>query len=455
MQAAGTAQTTAPNWLGLNAPRYTSYPAAPHFHNGITPAQHQAWLKALPADEPVSLYLHIPYCRSLCLYCACHSLITTRESRMKDYVDALIREIRQLRSHLPGRLKVSHIHLGGGTPNSLAPAHWPLIMAALRETFDLSAVHEFAVELDPRMVTPDEVALFASMGVTRVSLGIQDFDPHIQDVIGRVQPFAMVEQVVAWLLAHNITRINFDLIYGLPEQTLASWQDTLAKSLQLKPSRFAVFSYAHVPWMKKHQNVFDKARMPNAEDKLALEECARTVLTQEGYEAVGMDHFVVPDDSMARAARSGTLHRNFQGYTDDAAETLIGLGLSSISQLPQGYVQNVPDEKRYLAAIEAGSLPTARGFAMTPSDILRRAIIEKLMASYEVDIGAVLRDHALPWSELADVWPTLQGRLDEGVATMEGLVLRVPRTPPMLVRYVATAFDAYYKPATARYSKVA
>lgn len=423
-------------------PRYTSYPTAPHFTPAIGAAEHAEWLAALPPDEPVSLYLHVPYCRELCWYCGCNTHALGRPERAQRYAGLLLRELAAVARHLPGRLPVSHLHWGGGTPSVLR-ADLLRVMAVLRERFLFRDDAELAIELDPRDFDPAFAAELAAAGFTRASLGVQSFDPAVQDAINRHQSVAQTAAAAAALRAAGIRALNIDLLYGLPHQSIGNAVASAREVLALSPSRVAVFGYAHLPAMLPAQRLIDEASLPGAGDRLSQSEAIAALLEDAGYVPIGLDHFSRPDDSMAQAAAAGRLRRNFQGYTTDGARTLLGLGSSAISAFPQGYVQSTPDLRAWQAAVEVGRLPTARGLRLSADDLLRRAAIETIMCQGEIDID-----------ELAGRLATDPGRLRpdaQRIAELERLAVidrqgsRIALRPGNrpLLRLLAAAFDAY------------
>ncbi|MEJ1156948.1 oxygen-independent coproporphyrinogen III oxidase [Prosthecomicrobium sp. N25] len=439
-------------YAARTVPRYTSYPTAPHFSDAIGPDDYAAWLRALPGDGPVSLYLHVPYCRAICHYCGCHTKAALRDEPVIDYAERLIAEIGLVADTAGRRLPVAHVHWGGGTPSLLPAASFLKIVAALRERFDWLPDAEHAIELDPRTVTPALAATLAAAGVTRASLGVQDFDRTVQEAIGRIQPFETVERAVAALRGVGITAINFDLMYGLPHQTAETIRTTVALAQSLEPSRIALFGYAHVPWFKKHQRLIDEAALPGASERIQLEQVARDALAATGFQAIGLDHFARPDDAMAVADRAGALRRNFQGYTTDTADTLIGLGASSIGRMPQGFVQNDPDVGRWGRAIAAGRLPVVKGKALDADDRLRGAIIERLMCDYRVDLAAVTAAFGETPAAVADGTERLAELVRDGLVRLDGPVVSVTEGGRPFVRLAAAAFDAYLARAAARHS---
>ncbi len=414
-------------------PRYTSYPTAPHFHAGVEAWTAAEWLAALPASATLSLYLHVPYCAAMCSYCGCHTKVTRRREPIDAYITALLSEIDLLARATPARW-VTHLHWGGGTPGMLGPEGLQRVFAALAMRFDLSGLREHAIELDPRGLDDAMVRALAAMRVSRASLGVQDFNADVQRAIGRVQPFDVVAGAVSRLRAAGITALNLDLIYGLPLQGRDGLERSLILAHALAPSRIALFGYAHVPWMRKHQRLIDEAQLPGPAERLDQAEAARGLLLSLGYEAVGLDHFAEPDDSLAEAARGGHLRRNFQGYTDDLADVLLGLGASSIGRLPQGFVQNNPDIAAYRQAMAEGRLAAVRGLAMTADDHARAAVIERLMCNFAVTPPAAMLEGAMP---------ELRRLAEAGIITIAAGRLAMTEEGRPFLRLAAAAFDAH------------
>jgi oxygen-independent coproporphyrinogen-3 oxidase len=428
--------------FSARVPRYTSYPTAPHFHAGIDGQTLADWLKALPRAMPLSLYLHIPFCDTLCWFCGCHTTVVNRYSPVADYLDHLLAEIANIGALVQGH-PVTHIHWGGGSPTMLSPADVKKLKAALAAQFAIAPDAEFAVEIDPRGLKDEMVAALAEAGVTRASIGVQDCDETVQRAINRIQPFEETRGAVERLRAAGIHALNIDLIYGLPHQSLAHIARTIDLSLGLAPQRLAVFGYAHVPHFKKHMQLIDAAVLPDAEERLDQFELAHRLLCAAGYVPIGLDHFARESDSLARAQKAGRLARNFQGYTSDDAPALIGLGASAISALPQGYVQNHPDVPAWRKAVDAGELAVARGIALSDDDRLRRAIIERLMCDLEVDldrVGAPFGKSAVDFAP--EAW-ALRHLMAEGFVDFVGSRLIVPPEARAAVRLVASAFDTY------------
>lgn len=433
-------------------PRYTSYPTAPHFHAGVTGETLGAWLGALDPGADLSLYLHVPYCRAICAYCGCHTKGARRDDPVIAYARTLAAEVALVADRLGARRPVSHIHWGGGTPSLLPRDSFLAVVAALRTRFDLVPGHEHAIELDPRTVTAALADTLACAGITRASLGVQDFDPKVQKAIGRVQPFWQVEEAVGHLRAAGITALNFDLMYGLPHQTLDTIDETIRLTRALSPARIALFGYAHVPWFKKHQKLIDEAALPGTRERIAAADFARARLAEAGYVAIGLDHFALPEDGMAVAHREGRLRRNFQGYTTDTAEALIGLGCSSIGRLPQGFVQNLPDVGGWARAVETGTLPVARGIAFSDDDRARGDIIERLMTDHRADVAAIAARYGLRLSAFAEAFAGLEEMIADGLVRRDGGVIEITEEGQRYARVAAAAFDAYLERGTARHS---
>lgn len=433
-------------------PRYTSYPTAPHFSADIDGATYARWLQALPPNAALSLYLHVPFCAHLCLFCGCHTTVVNRTEPVEAYARTLLAEIDLLAAIIGRRLEVRQIHWGGGTPTMLPPASLRAIDARLREKFHVPPGAEIAIEVDPRTLDTPALETLAATGVTRASIGVQDFDPVVQRAIDRIQPWRATATAVAGLRRIGLRSINLDLLYGLPHQTEASIAATAQLALTLLPERIAVFGYAHVPWMKKHQALLPEASLPNALARHAQSRAAECILHRAGYTAIGLDHFARPDDELALAARSGRLHRNFQGYTIDDAPILLGLGASSIGSLPQGYVQNAAGVPAWRDAIRDGRLPVARGITLTPQDRLRRAVIERIMCDLNVDLAAVASQHGAAPSSLMDAAPALEQMTRDGLIRWSGYRLAVTDIGRPFLRMVAAAFDTYLRAGATRHA---
>lgn len=440
------------NLLERAVPRYTSYPTAPNFSAAVDADVHRAWLTELPQDSTLSFYLHVPYCRDLCIYCGCNTKATHSQRPIEAYAKRLGDEIAIVARHA-GRRRATHLHWGGGTPSILGADLLRVLADALTRAFDLGALREHAIELDPRYVTPGLARALRDIGVNRASFGVQDFSPDVQQVVGRVQPFDLVKRAVGTLRDAGIDKINLDLMYGLPRQTVADVRRTALLANALAPQRIAVFGYAHVPWFRPQQRLIDKADLPSAEARLAQSAAAHEILLDTGYQPVGLDHYALPNDPLVFAARTGQLHRNFQGYTVDDADALIGLGASAISRLPQGFAQNAPDVGNYARAVAAGMPATVKGIAMSDDDRLRGEIIERLMCDMAVDFTAVARRSGFDTEAVFfDALPSLQPLREAGDLLIEGRRIVMTEKGRPFVRVVASAFDTYLTGSHARHS---
>jgi oxygen-independent coproporphyrinogen-3 oxidase len=424
-------------------PRYTSYPTAPHFSDTIGPDTYANWLKALPQHATASLYLHVPFCRTMCWYCGCHTTVAKREEPIAVYEAALRCEIELIARQIGRRMKVDHIHLGGGTPTIMAPESFTDLIGAIRQSFFVLSTAEIAIEIDPRTLSSTMIDALALGGVNRASLGVQSFDPVVQYAINRVQSFEETATAADNLRRAGIAALNFDLIYGLPHQTIASCLDTVRRCIELRPDRFSVFGYAHVPSFKKYQRKIDESRLPDSLERYDQACAIANALKEAGYIQIGLDHFALPSDQMTAALREGRLHRNFQGYTTDESTVLLGFGASAIGHLPQGYVQNQVAIGDYSDAIATGRLATAKGYAMTEEDVLRAEIIERIMCDFGVDVGAVCARHGSGADAVLKSAPRLKQLVSDGVVEIEGSSLKVPSKSRFLVRSVAAAFDAH------------
>lgn len=433
-------------------PRYTSYPTVPHFSAAVGAADYAAWLGALNPAEPISLYLHVPFCRQLCWYCGCNMKLAAQQAPIGRYAGTLMREIGLVAGHLPARMTLSHLHWGGGTPTALAPDDLDRAMAVVRTHFDVAPAAELAIECDPRTLSAEMIARIGALGFTRASFGVQEFDPKVQAAINRVQPPEMVRAAVDGLRSAGVGGVNFDLIYGLPHQTTETLGRTIETCAEMRPDRLALFGYAHVPWMAKKQRLIDESALPGAAERLAQARVAAEAIEAAGYASIGLDHFALPTDPLAVAASEGTLRRNFQGYTTDRATTLLGLGATSIGRTPAGYVQNIAETGAWARAVEAGTLPVAKGCKLSDEDVMRGRVIESLMCLGTVDLDAVTAAFGAAPDWYADAEPALDGMVDDGVVTRCGNRIAVTDAGAPLVRVVAAAFDAYLKRRNAGHS---
>ena len=424
-------------------PRYTSYPTAPHFHAGIGPDSYRRWLEELPCEKTISLYLHIPFCDTLCWFCGCHTSVVHNYTPVAEYCDLLLREMVLVADTLGPRHKIGHIHWGGGSPTMLRPEDVARLDRTTRELFDIRQDAEFAVEVDPRGLEQASVDALAAAGLTRASVGVQDCDAAVQKAVNRLQTAEETRAAIAKLRAAGIQSLNLDLLYGLPLQTAESWENTLRFALDLDPDRLSVFGYAHLPSFKKHQALISAAQLPDTAARFRLAEMAGRILGEHGYVAIGLDHYAKPCDSMAKALAEGCLSRNFQGYTTDKAPALIGLGASAIGSLPQGYVQNLPSVPLYRASLLRGRLPVARGAALSAQDRLRRQIIERLMCDLSADLDAICAAHGASLDQLRDSISRLGELADRGMVSIEESRITIPAQWRSATRLVCAAFDCY------------
>jgi oxygen-independent coproporphyrinogen III oxidase len=424
-------------------PRYTSYPTAPHFSPAVNENSYRDWLESIGPRRSMSLYLHVPFCRSMCWYCGCHTSVTRRNEPIAVYAAALRNEAQLVADALRHRARVTHIHFGGGTPTIMSPELFVDLIGALRHSYFVVPEAEIAVEIDPRTLSEPMTLALGYCGVARASLGVQSFDPKVQHAINRVQSFEQTATAARRLRQVGLRGINFDLIYGLPHQTVDSCLSTVARCVELRPDRFSVFGYAHVPSFKKHQRKIDEAVLPDSLERHLQSEAIADALESAGYVRIGLDHFALPTDSMVLAQREGRLRRNFQGYTDDSGDVLIGLGASAIGSLPQGFVQNAVSTRDYLQRMAEGRLATMKGYSFTQDDRFRADIIERIMCDFAVDLRHVSHRHGRN-PEAAVVDQDRFGRLlDDGVVSLESDVLKVNEETRFLVRSVASTFDAH------------
>lgn len=431
--------------LGLfdtRVPRYTSYPTAPHFKPTIGAGDFTRWVEAIPPGAAISLYMHVPFCRRLCWFCACRTQGTQSDAPVRAYADVLIQELALLKAHLAPGVTLSRLHWGGGTPTLMPPDMMRRVAGAVFDAFPLAPGAEFSVEIDPNEIDEARMDALAEAGLTRASIGIQDFDPAIQATIGRDQSFEVTAEAVRMIRARGIESLNADILYGLPHQTPQRIADSIQKLMALSPDRIALYGYAHVPWMAKRQVMIPDAALPDPQARLALFEVARRLLVADGYDEIGIDHFARPGDGLAVAQRAGLLRRNFQGYTDDQATALVGMGASSISRFPQGYAQNAPATGAHVKAIREGRFSTTRGHAFTPEDIWRARMIEALMCDFEIRADEFIRDHGFTAPRLAALFAPIKAQFGEMV-TVNAAGLSIPFEGRPLTRMIARMLDGY------------
>lgn len=439
-------------WLAhaeRSLPRYTSYPTAVSFEPAAGPETAAAWAAATGPDQTLSAYVHVPFCKRLCWYCGCHTSVFHTYDRVRTFQETLRREIDLWAGALGPHAGLAHLHFGGGSPNALAPGDFIALTRQIGGRFGLRPGAEVAAELDPGLLDPDFIAAVGEAGVTRVSLGVQTFDPAVQAKVNRIQPYDQVAACVEGLRRAGVPGLNFDLMYGLPGQDPDSVAASAELAVGLRPDRVAVFGYAHVPWMKKHQRMIAEAELADARGRWDQAEAADAVLTAAGYVRIGLDHYARPDDAMSLALAEGRLRRNFQGYTDDPAPLLVPIGPSAIGRFGPGFVQNAVTTDVWGRAVEAGRLPVARQLAVTPGDELRAAVIERLMCDLAVDVAAVCREHGAPDDALDAALDGARALQSEGLCAVEGRRVRVSEAARRLMRVVAACFDARL-PQTAR-----
>jgi oxygen-independent coproporphyrinogen-3 oxidase len=440
------------NYAKVSVPRYTSYPTAPHFLKHFPAATYREWLTRLDPSEPISIYLHVPFCKQMCWYCGCNMKLAARYSPVATYVGHLLEEIDLIAGALPSRMPVSHMHFGGGTPTVLEPDDLAAVMARLSMRFELLPDSEIAIECDPRTLSDSMIERIGALSFNRVSFGVQEFDPKVQAAINRIQPPEMVERAISGLRAAGVSNINFDLIYGLPHQTAAALCWTVERCVAMKPDRVALFGYAHVPWIAKNQRMIEDDCLPSASERAEQARAAAAALIAGGYTQIGIDHFALPGDSLAIAAAAGRLHRNFQGYTSDTARTLIGIGATAIGRTPQGYVQNASETGAWSRAVAAGKLPTARGYALQKEDRLRSHVIERIMCDGSVDLAAAGRSMGFAEDWYSEEIPRLlQMQENQILGYADGKVVLTPDGIP-LARVVAAVFDRYLRDSAVRHS---
>jgi oxygen-independent coproporphyrinogen-3 oxidase len=431
--------------LGLfdsRVPRYTSYPTSPQFSRDTGADATVRWIDAIPAGSAISLYLHVPFCRRLCWFCACRTQGTSNMATVEAYLETLRTELAMLKDRLPPGVTLSRLHWGGGTPTLMTGDMIRDLAARVFDMAPMATGGEFSVEIDPNEIDTDRLDALVASGMTRASIGVQDFDPQIQETIGRIQPYDVTRRVADALRDRGIASLNADILYGLPHQTRARIADSVQQLLSLAPDRVALYGYAHVPWMARRQSMIPEDALPGAEARLALFDTARELFEWDGYRAIGIDHFARPDDGLSVAQPAGRLRRNFQGYTDDTADVLIGLGASSISRFPQGFAQNAASTGEYTKHIRAGRFATARGHAFRGDDLLRARIIEALMCDFRVDAAELEDRFGLDMAGFAALCQPVRDRFGRFVTLdADGLAI-VPEGRP-LTRMIARDFDAY------------
>lgn len=445
----------------LSGPRYTSYPTADRFVEAHSASTHALWLRRRSEDaagraRPLSLYVHLPFCNTICFYCGCNKVVTRDHARSAKYLRYIGREAALVAEQLGGTRRVEQLHLGGGTPTFLSTDELAELMRILARHFELLP-GEYAVEVDPRSADAEKIKGMAKLGINRISIGVQDFDPTVQKAVNRIQSVAETKTVVDAARAAGMTSVNIDLIYGLPHQHVIGFHNTLETVLKLQPDRIALYSYAHLPHAFKPQRRILDSTLPSAATKLQILRLATRKLTEAGYVYIGMDHFALPHDSLAVAARQGRLHRNFQGYSTHPDSDLVALGISAISKIGTSYSQNHRTLDDYYDALDQGELPTLRGIELTADDVLRRAVISSLMCQFEVSIESIEIAHLIDFrTYFSRELEELELMVDDGLIEIDTQWMTVTPRGRMLVRAVAMVFDKHLRQdrERARFSKV-
>ena len=428
-------------------PRYTSYPTALEFHEGFDAQAFDTELANQDSNNPISLYFHLPFCRSACYFCGCNVVYTSKEDKKDRYIDYLEKELEILSTKIETSRVVTQLHFGGGTPTFFNKAQLDRVIKLIQKHFkNFAKDAEISCEIDPRYFTTEHMEVLKSGGFNRISFGVQDFDPKVQEAVHRIQPFEVTKDAIDIAREAGIKSVNVDLIYGLPYQTFETFKKTLGMALELGADRFAVFNYAHVPWMKKTMRKIDETTLPHPSVKLEIFKYTIDFFEKNGYKMVGMDHFAKPEDELFKAIEKAELHRNFQGYTTKGGADLIGVGLTSIGEGKDYYVQNFKDMKEYEAAIDAGKLPVHRGIKLTEDDVLRNFVIMELMSNFSLNITRVEKEFGINFKEyFADGLEQLQEFVDADLITITDKKIKANSTGAMLIRNISMAFDAYMK----------
>lgn len=428
-------------------PRYTSYPTAPEFKESFGEKELIEKYKSADSSKPLSLYIHIPFCRSACYFCGCNVVFTSKEDKKTRYIDYLEQELKLISKYLDTSRKVTQMHFGGGTPTFLSPQDLKRVIDLVKSTFtNFASDAEISCEVDPRFFTKEHMDVLKNGGTNRLSFGVQDLDPKVQAEIHRIQPFELTKNVMQIARDAGISSINIDLIYGLPYQTKESFLQTLNQIITLEPNRLAVFNYAHVPWMKKTMRKFDESTFSPPSTKLEILKDTIEFFTSHGYKMVGMDHFAKPDDELFLAIQKGELHRNFQGYTTKGGADLIGIGLTSIGDGEDYYAQNYKEMDAYEAAIDSGRLPVFKGYQLSLDDKIRQFVIMEMMSNFALNIKRVENKFNINFKEyFKDDLPLLDEFIEAELVTISDDKISVSQTGTMLIRNIVMPFDAYLK----------
>jgi len=438
-------------------PRYTSYPPANHFHEGVKAGDYVRELGRVGAREPLSIYVHVPFCERRCTYCGCYSIPTQRHDVSRKYLDYCLKELEMVRGRLESPARVAAVHLGGGTPTYLRPQELKELLGRIAGQFELTEDVEVSVELDPRVTTEEHLDALVETGTNRVSMGIQDTAEDVQEAIGRFQGRDESIRFFGLCRKKGFESVNVDLVYGLPRQRPEGFRATLRDMLALRPDRFAIFGYAHVPWVRPNQEKINPAELPKAEARLELYMLAHAELTGSGYRHIGMDHFALPDDDLSRAQEEGRLGRNFMGYTPRRYIKILGIGVSSIGDLTSGYFQNEKKLSTYYASLDRGEFPIERGFLVSPDDLVRRYVIHEILCNLKVSYADFEERFHLLFSEYFAVEMGDIADLErDGLVETSSEWIRVTPAGTLLLRNIAMPFDRYLRerpPAQATYSR--
>lgn len=426
-------------------PRYTSYPTAPEFSETFTQDDLKEFYKNQSDDRPLSLYIHMPFCRSACYFCGCNTIFTSKEDKKTRYIEYLKKELNILKNHLNTKRVVTQMHFGGGTPTFFSPSQLEVVITSIKEIFpNFSPDAEISCEVDPRYFTVEHMNVLKAGGCNRLSFGVQDLDEEVQKTIHRIQPFELTQNVIKIAREAGIHSINTDLIYGLPYQTRESFKKTLEQMITLNTDRFAVFNYAHVPWLMKTMRKFDETTFPKPEVKLEMLKDTIDFFTSNGYKMVGMDHFAKPEDELFKAIEKGELHRNFQGYTTKGGADLIGIGLTSIGNGVDYYAQNFKELEPWENAIDNGDLPVYKGYRLSDDDMLRQFVIMELMSNFSLNIKRVEEEFKINFKEyFDDAIKALKEFEDAQLLKITDNKIEVSQTGSMLIRNICMPFDAY------------
>ena len=440
-------------------PRYTSYPTAPQFNNAFTAENYLDEIIKTNYGEDLpdlSIYFHLPFCDTLCYFCGCNMIITRNRDRVKEYLKYLKKEIDMVRTYILPDRKVSQLHWGGGTPTHLTPDEINDLASYIKKNFNFKENSENGCEIDPRELKRAHLEALRNNGFNRISMGVQDFNEKVQKAVNRIQPEDITRQTVQWVRELGFSSINLDLMYGLPFQTIKTFEETVEKVIDISPDRIAVFNYAHVPWMKKHMALIHPEDIPAPETKLEILKMTIEKLTSAGYIFIGMDHFAKPDDELAIALREKKLYRNFQGYSTHSGSDLYAMGVTAISQLKNIYTQNIKTEKEYFDAIDREILPVTRGYYLNEDDHIRRDVIMQIMCNFELDIPSVEKKHNIQFKKYFG-WglKNMKEMEADNLITVTESKIEVSEMGKLLIRNIAMNFDGYIerKEDTAKYSR--